>query len=164
MKSTQRNRLEVLPQTSAEVAPLVATPKGGLTLISGLQRRTRAALSVANRWLHARARRAGVRCVGCGQRYGHEANFCPACGLARTAVAAPPQKVKRYLVRRFLAEAIDRVVPLPLVVLVFPWWAWVVLAYHLLCDAGGRSLGKRVCRLRIVTEGSRRPCSAGRGV
>jgi uncharacterized RDD family membrane protein YckC len=51
-----------------------------------------------------------------------------------------------------LAEVIDRLLPLPLVAWFFPPWAVLVFVYHLLCDAGPerRSVGKWVCRLRVV--------------
>lgn len=61
------------------------------------------------------------------------------------------------LARRLLAAAIDRVVPLPLIAWFVPGWLVVVVGYHLLCDSSPnrRSLGKWICRLRVValTEG-----------
>ncbi|MBI1766347.1 MAG: RDD family protein [Acidobacteria bacterium] len=59
---------------------------------------------------------------------------------------------KPALWRRGLAELIDRTVPLPLLALIFPKWVVVVLLYHLLCEAAPerRSVGKWVCRLRVV--------------
>jgi len=58
------------------------------------------------------------------------------------------------LVRRVLAEVIDRLVPLPFIVAGYFWpeWILVVFAWHWLRDAGPqrRSLGKLICRLRVV--------------
>lgn len=65
----------------------------------------------------------------------------------------PLPKWKRAgLFRLVLAEIIDRVLPLPFLAFFFPAWTLVVLAYHLLCDGGPnrRSVGKWVCRLRVV--------------
>src|SRR5436309_8745629 len=62
--------------------------------------------------------------------------------------------------RRATAEIIDRLVPLPLLALIFPRWTLVVLAYHLLCDCTPtrRGFGKWCCRLRVVQASSRRDC------
>lgn len=56
--------------------------------------------------------------------------------------------------RRVLASVIDRIVPLPFLAFLFPRWALVVLAYHLLCDCTPerRGVGRWICRLRVVTE------------
>ncbi len=61
---------------------------------------------------------------------------------------------KAPLVRRVLADVIDRLVPFPFIVAGYFWpeWIWVVFAWHWLRDAGPqrRSLGKLICRLRVV--------------
>src|SRR5438105_15479046 len=59
---------------------------------------------------------------------------------------------KPALWRRGLAELIDRLLPLPWLAFIFPKWVVIVFLYHLLCDAGTerRSLGKWVCRLRVI--------------
>ncbi len=59
---------------------------------------------------------------------------------------------KPALWRRGLAELIDRMLPLPFLAFFFPKWVVIVFLYHLLCDAGTerRSVGKWVCRLRVV--------------
>ncbi len=61
---------------------------------------------------------------------------------------------KAPLVRRVLADVIDRLVPLPFIVAGYfcPEWIWVVFAWHWLRDAGPqrRSFGKLICRLRVV--------------
>ena len=74
--------------------------------------------------------------------------------LRNPALWRPP------LWRRALAALIDRMAPLPFLAYFFPRWTLVVLAYHLLCDCSParRSVGKWVCRLRVV-DASSRPCS-----
>jgi uncharacterized RDD family membrane protein YckC len=68
--------------------------------------------------------------------------------------------------RRALAEAIDRMIPLPFVVVgyFFPTWLVVVFAWHLLRDssAGRRSAGKLLCRLRVAPVNGRRRCAMWR--
>jgi len=63
------------------------------------------------------------------------------------------------MARRIIAEVIDRCLPLPFLAWFFPAWTLVVLAYHLLCDGtpSGRSLGKAICRLRVITTDSAEP-------
>jgi uncharacterized RDD family membrane protein YckC len=65
---------------------------------------------------------------------------------------APPAAPRPPVWRRALAGAIDRLITLPWLAFFFPKWTLVVLAYHLLCDGGPerRSLGKWVCRMRVV--------------
>ncbi len=68
--------------------------------------------------------------------------------------------------RRALAEAIDRMIPLPFVVVgyFFPTWPVVVFAWHLLRDSspGRRSAGKLLCRLRVAPVNGRRRCAMWR--
>lgn len=58
------------------------------------------------------------------------------------------------IARRVLADVIDRLVPLPFILAGYFWpeLIWVVFAWHWLRDAGPqrRSLGKAICRLRVV--------------
>jgi len=82
---------------------------------------------------------------------------------ARTATN-PVTSGRPALWRRATAEIIDRLVPLPLMALIFPRWTLAVLAYHLLCDCtpARRSFGKWCCRLRVVQASSRRDCDRWR--
>src|SRR5438128_9214197 len=65
-----------------------------------------------------------------------------------TAMTTPKAPLFRVLV----ADIIDRLVPLPFLVWLFPQWIVVVIAYHLLCDCSHnrRSFGKWLMRLRVV--------------
>ena len=69
---------------------------------------------------------------------------------AQSTGAASPN---RLLLRRALAELIDRAVPLPFLALLFPRWAVVIFVYQLLCDCSPnrRSVGKWLCRLRVIS-------------
>lgn len=62
--------------------------------------------------------------------------------------------------RRTLAAMIDRVAPLPFLAFFFPKWMLAVVAWHLLCNCtpDRRSFGKQVCRLRVVSATSGKPC------
>jgi uncharacterized RDD family membrane protein YckC len=74
----------------------------------------------------------------------------------------PLIKAKRPAIwRRILASIIDRLVPMPFLVFLFPKWVLVVLLYHLFCDSTPerKSLGKWVCRLRVVSSTSTSQCS-----
>lgn len=66
--------------------------------------------------------------------------------VAAVSLSRPPHW------RRALAAAIDRLTPQPWLAFFFPGWTLVVLVYHLLCDASParRSVGKWICRLRVV--------------
>jgi uncharacterized RDD family membrane protein YckC len=68
--------------------------------------------------------------------------------------------------RRALAEAIDRMIPLPFVIVgyFFPMWLAVVFTWHLLRDSGPerRSAGKMLCRLRVAPVIGRRRCAIWR--
>ncbi|MEK6320467.1 MAG: RDD family protein [Acidobacteriota bacterium] len=107
-----------------------------------------------------------VRCE-CGARLMTGARFCPRCGAAAhiirpTAVATE----SRALTRRILAEVVDRLAPLPFIAYLFPPWVLVVVAYHLICDGApsGRSPGKWIFRLRVVSISSNEPCGVGRSI
>jgi uncharacterized RDD family membrane protein YckC len=75
---------------------------------------------------------------------------CQAAARKEMAICARPA-----VWRRVLAGAIDRALPLPFLAFIFPKWALVVVAYHLLCDSTPerRSVGKWVCRLRVISAG-----------
>jgi len=64
------------------------------------------------------------------------------------------------------AEVIDRLAPLPFIAFFFPIWTWVVVAYHLLADGTpeGQSLGKRICRLRVIALVTKEPCGIARAM
>lgn len=68
--------------------------------------------------------------------------------------------------RRAAAALVDRLAPLPFIAYLFPPWLAVVFAYHLLCDGTptGRSLGKRLGRLRVVSTASQEPCGVARSI
>ncbi len=68
--------------------------------------------------------------------------------------------------RRVGASLIDRLLPLPFLAWFFPEWTLVVLVYQLMSDSApsGRSVGKRVLRLRAVSDQSLEPCGLWRGV
>lgn len=89
------------------------------------------------------------------------------------AVAAPAQsgrlRVAAPAARRVGAALIDRLLPLPFLIALFWPWALVVLAYDLLRDAQGASLGKRLLGLETVmaspdTALDGRPCNVGRSL
>jgi len=71
--------------------------------------------------------------------------------------------------RRLGAALIDRLLPLPFLAAVFWPWAVAVLAYDLLRDAHGASVGKRWLGLRTVMVSpdpavDGQPCNAGRAL
>ncbi|MCI0392603.1 MAG: zinc-ribbon domain-containing protein [Acidobacteria bacterium] len=110
-----------------------------------------------------------TKCPDCGNRVAKNVKFCTVCGADVTAT--PPVKPrtetavkKPILPLRIAAQLIDRLAPLPFLVLVYPDWAWVVGAFHLLCEIrAGRGPGKWVCRMRAVDAGSLKPCGPMRG-
>jgi uncharacterized RDD family membrane protein YckC len=111
------------------------------------------------RWL------ANHRCPACGAPRHRAARFCASCGAAASPVAARvrpliPARARAGLLRRALAEVMDRFIPLPFIAYFFPAWIWVVVVYHLICDGtpAGRSLGKALCWLRVVSVTSLEPC------
>lgn len=71
----------------------------------------------------------------------------------RLAVQGRAADRRPSVFRRIVAGVIDRLMPLPFLAFFFPEWTLVVLAYHLLCDCSPerRSVGKWLCRLRVVT-------------
>jgi len=76
---------------------------------------------------------------------------------------------KAPVVRRAAADLIDRLVPLPFIAHFFWPWAIVCVAYDLLCDGTGASVGKRLMGLQavVVSGGPERvgqPCTLGRSV
>lgn len=105
-------------------------------------------------------RRESTRCE-CGVRLPGGASFCPACGAPAHNIQSSAVTSRQSTVsRRLLAEVIDRLAPLPFIAYLFPPWLLVVIAYHLICDGApsGRSLGKWIFRLRVVSVSSKQPC------
>lgn len=96
--------------------------------------------------------------------------------LATSAVSLTERRVpgavtfaKAPVVRRAAADIIDRLVPLPFIAHFFWPWAIVCVAYDLLCDGTGASVGKRLMGLRAVLvsggpERAGQPCTMGRSV
>lgn len=93
--------------------------------------------------------------------------------LAPVQALAPAQfgrlRVTAPAARRVGAALIDRLLPLPFLIALFWPWALVVLAYDLLRDAQGASLGKRLLGLETVmaspdTALDGRPCNVGRSL
>ncbi|MGA9772013.1 MAG: RDD family protein [Blastocatellia bacterium] len=110
--------------------------------------------------------RAG-ECLSCGAAVRRGMGFCSVCGSEQACVR--PRLVLRSrpgILRRVLAEIIDRLVPLPFLTYLFPLWIWVVVAYHLLCDGSpsGQSVGKWVCRLCVISTASGEPCGIWRAM
>ena len=101
----------------------------------------------------------------CGERLSGPARFCPRCGDIVDGVACSVVSGEsRALIRRILAEIVDRVVPLPFLAFIFPPWTLAVVAYHLICDGtpSGRSIGKWIFRLRVISITSQEPCGIWR--
>lgn len=128
------------------------------------------AAPVANRAARWQPLRADARCALCGIPRAKEASFCTTCGVAFARVnRGQPSILARArpgIVRRVMASIIDRMVPLPFLAYLFPAWILVVLAYSLFCDGAptGRSLGKRLCRLRVISLASPEPCGIRRSL
>lgn len=106
-------------------------------------------------------------CRACGEAIIRGAGFCASCGSAQTGVT--PSLILRSrpgMLRRVLAEIIDRLIPLPFLAYLFPLWVLVVVAYHLICDGSpsGQSVGKRVCRLCVVSTSLGEPCGVWRAM
>lgn len=106
-------------------------------------------------------------CRVCGAAVRRGEGFCSACGSAQAgALPALILRSRPSMLRRALAEIIDRLVPLPFIAYLFPMWVLVVVAYHLICDGSpsGQSVGKWVCRLRVVSTASGEPCGVWRSM
>jgi uncharacterized RDD family membrane protein YckC len=106
-------------------------------------------------------------CRSCGAAVRRGIGFCAVCGSAQAG--ATPRLILRPrpgILRRALAEIIDRLVPLPFLVYLFPLWIWVIVAYHMLCDGSpsGQSVGKWVCRLCVISTASGEPCGVWRAM
>jgi|SRR5256714_10787018 len=113
----------------------------------------------------------GRECPTCGARRGRGSMFCAVCGSAFRPVegeglSRASARARPGILRRALAATVDRLVPLPFIAYLFPAWAALVFAYQLLCDGtpAGRSVGKRVGRLRVVRAASLEPCGVARSV
>jgi uncharacterized RDD family membrane protein YckC len=107
-----------------------------------------------------------VRCE-CGARLLHRTRFCPRCGAAVHIIRPSAVATEsRALMRRILAEVVDRLAPLPFIAYLFPPWILVAVAYHLICDGApsGRSPGKWIFRLRVVSVSSSQPCGVWRSI
>ena len=102
----------------------------------------------------------------CGATVSTSARFCPRCGVAHLLRVTAVATESRALARRVLAEIVDRLLPLPFIAYLFPPWMFVVLAYHLICDGSpsGRSPGKWIFRLRVVSIASNAPCGVWRSI
>jgi len=109
-----------------------------------------------------------VQCFQCGARLTAGAKFCAQCGVVVLSDGKPQRATtaRAGLTRRILAEVIDRMIPLPFVSFIFPLWTFVVVAYHLVCDGtpSGRSPGKWVCRLRVISTRTGAPCGIARSI
>jgi uncharacterized RDD family membrane protein YckC len=111
-------------------------------------------------------RRQVGRCE-CGARIVPSARFCHQCGVASHIIRpAAIATESRALVRRVLAEVVDRLLPLPFIAYLFPPWMAVVVIFHLICDGSpsGRSPGKWIFRLRVVSISSNAPCGVWRSI
>ena len=110
-------------------------------------------------------------CALCGAIHPPKAMFCVGCGASldqrsSPLVPAPFHRARAGIARRALASVIDRMVPLPWLAYFFPAWIVVVIVYALLCDGSpsGRSMGKWVCRLRVISLSSSQPCGFVRSI
>jgi uncharacterized RDD family membrane protein YckC len=116
--------------------------------------------------IHAGKLQAG-ECHSCGAAIRRGIGFCGVCGSAQ-AVARPGLILRSRpgMIRRAMAEIIDRLAPLPFLAYLFPLWIWVVIAYHLICDGSpsGQSVGKWVCRLCVISTASGEPCGVWRSM
>lgn len=110
------------------------------------------------------ARRHIERCE-CGETITGAGRFCSNCGVAAHCVQPQADADEsRAIFRRLLAEAVDRLLPLPFLAYLFPPWVLVVVLFHLICDGSpsGRSPGKWIFRLRVVSISSNEPCGVWR--
>jgi uncharacterized RDD family membrane protein YckC len=106
------------------------------------------------------------RCQRCGGELAQDHQFCPICGHTLHEQNVPLQTVARSLpkastMRRVVASLIDRCLPCPFLVLVYPPWVLVVVAYHLFVEGlwQGRSPGKRLLGLRTISLEHIEPCT-----
>ena len=104
-------------------------------------------------------------CTKCKKVCKKNENFCLYCGTpfsisTKTTLNTNGLQFRSSLLRRFVADLIDRLIPLPFLTYLFPEWIIVVIVYHLFCDStkSNRSIGKYLCRLRIVSIDVIEPC------
>lgn len=109
-----------------------------------------------------------ISCNNCGIPYGKDSCFCSSCGHPNPLLNNHSKiktdfslHSKKRFSRRFLAELIDRLIPLPFLVFILPQWIIVVLLYHVFCDSihSGQSIGKRLLRLKVISVDNAQPCS-----
>lgn len=82
----------------------------------------------------------------------HDPNETSLIAIAPTRQKAEPGAAalrRAPVLRRVVAETIDRLVPLPFLVPLCPPWIVIVILYDLLGDTGGASVGKRLMGLRV---------------
>ncbi len=98
-------------------------------------------------------------CFKCQATLYPEQSFCGECGYKVGDVF-----VKAGVMRRIIAEIIDRIVPLPLIVYFFPPWIIVIVLYGLLRESvfNSRSIGKKIMGLRVISDSS--PCAWWQGL
>lgn len=104
-------------------------------------------------------------CTKCKTPYKKNAKFCSGCGtkVSDNANVIQPNKLlylQGGLIRRFFAEFIDRLITIPFLVYLFPKWILVIVIYYLFCDSTptNRSVGKWICRIRVVSLDVMEPC------
>lgn len=101
-----------------------------------------------------------TNCQHCDAQLPHSQGCCPECAAPARIPCAVVSFPGPPLWRRGLAALLDRLVPLPFLAFIWPEWLIAVAAWSLLCDCSPerRSFGKRICRLRVVSAASGRPC------
>ncbi|MEP7341777.1 MAG: RDD family protein [Acidobacteriota bacterium] len=87
-------------------------------------------------------------------------------GWQKRSEAMPARSDKPGLWRRTLASLVDRMLPLPFLVWLFPKWFVVVALYHCLAEvtAERRGFGKALCRLRVVCARTGEKCAGWQAV
>ena len=105
-----------------------------------------------------------LNCFKCGAPLNPGQRFCHQCGcevIRRDAVF-----VKAGVIRRTIAEIIDRLVPLPFVVYLFPPWFVVIALYGLLRESTfkSQSIGKKIMGLRVIFLFDESPCAWWQGI
>src|SRR5262245_28118379 len=118
--------------------------------------------------------RTRIGCPRCGATIEPGGEFCVACGMQITTIGGSAWlRARPWLGPRILAEITDRLFPIAIApVIAVPmlligrngfFWTWISVAFlwHLLrdCSANRRSLGKRLFRLRVVSDSSRKHCA-----